>query len=59
MYAKMALIMLYPFRELSNLTCIGESYWKTFNQELTSHHNKEHTKSGKKDLKYFKIYRTD
>ncbi len=26
MYAKMALIMFYPFRELSDLTCIGESY---------------------------------
>ena len=26
MYAKMALIMFYPFRGLSDLTCIGESY---------------------------------
>ncbi len=48
MYAKMALMMFYPLRELSDLTCIGESYWKTFNQELTSHHNKEHTKFWKK-----------
>ncbi len=41
MYAKMALTMFYPFCELSDLTCIGESYWKTFQQELTSHHKKE------------------
>jgi hypothetical protein len=45
---KMALIMFYPFRALSDLTCIGESYWKMFNQELTSHHNKEDTKFWKK-----------
>ncbi len=44
MYAKMALIMFYPFCELSDLTCIGGSYLKRFNQELTSHHNKEDTK---------------
>jgi hypothetical protein len=48
MYAKMALIMFYPFRELSDLTCIGESYWKTFHQELTSHRSKKDTKFGKK-----------
>ncbi len=48
MYAKMALIMFYPFRELSDLTCIGGSYWKKFNQELTSHHNKEDIKFWKK-----------
>ena len=59
MYAKMALIMLYPFCELSDLTCIGESYWKTFHQELTSHHSKKSQNFGKKDLKYFKICRTD
>jgi hypothetical protein len=48
MYAKMALIMFYPFRKLSDLTCIGESYWKTFHQELTSHHSKKVTKFWKK-----------
>jgi len=47
-YAKMALIMFYPFRGLSDLTCIGESYWKTFHQELTSHHSKKVTKFWKK-----------
>jgi hypothetical protein len=51
MYAKIALIMFYPFRELSDLTCIGESYWKTFHQELTSHHKKEVTKFWKKGFK--------
>ncbi len=40
--------MFYPFRELSDLTCIGGSYWKRFIQELTSHHNKEDTKFWKK-----------
>ncbi len=48
MYAKMALIMFYPFLELSDLTCIGESYWRTFHQELTSHHSKKVTKFWKK-----------
>jgi len=48
MYAKMALIMFYPFRELSDLTCIGESYWRTFHQELKSHHSKKVTKFRKK-----------
>ncbi len=48
MYVKMALMMFYLFHELSDLTCIGESYWKMFNQELTSHHNKEHMKFWKK-----------
>ncbi len=45
---KMTLIMFYPFRELSDLTCIGESYWKTFQQELTSQHKKEFMKFWKK-----------
>jgi len=48
MCAKMALIMFYPFCELSDLTCIGKSYWKTFHQELTSHHSKKVTKFWKK-----------
>ena len=48
MYANMALIMFYPFRELSDLNCIGESYWRTFHQELTSHHSKNVTKFWKK-----------
>ncbi len=50
MYAKMTLKMFYPFRELSELACIGESYWKTFHQELTSHHKKEVTKFWKKEF---------
>jgi hypothetical protein len=40
--------MFYPFCGLSDLTCIGESYWKTFHQELTSHHSKKVTKFWKK-----------
>jgi hypothetical protein len=48
MYAKMALIMFYPFRELSDLSCIGESYWRTFHRELTRHHSKKVTKFWKK-----------
>ncbi len=51
---KMALILFYPFRELSDLTCIGGSYWKRFNQELTSHHNEEDTKFWKKGFEILK-----
>ena len=32
MYAKMALLMFYPFRSLNDLT-IEESYWEKFSQE--------------------------
>ncbi len=34
-YAKMALMMFYPFRKLSDLTC-DKSYWKQIHQELTN-----------------------
>jgi hypothetical protein len=57
MYAKMALLIFYPFRQLTDLTCLG-SYWKKFHQELTSHHNKKTQNFEKKDFKYFEIYRT-
>jgi hypothetical protein len=57
MYAKMALLMLYPLQQLTELTCLG-SYWKMFHQELTSHDNKKTQNYGRKDNKYFKIYRT-
>jgi hypothetical protein len=43
MFAKIALLMFYPFQQLTDLTCLG-SYWKKFHQELTSHHNKRDTK---------------
>ena len=42
MYAKMALIMFYPFRKLSDLT-FDKSYWKKFHQELTCHNKNEET----------------
>jgi hypothetical protein len=32
-YAKMALLMFYPFRSLNDLT-IERSYWEKFSQEL-------------------------
>jgi hypothetical protein len=47
MYAKMALLMFYPFQQLTDLTCLGR-YRKKFHQELTSHHNKKDTKFWKK-----------
>jgi hypothetical protein len=40
MYAKMALLMFYPFRQLTDLTC-KKSYWKKFHLELTKHNKKE------------------
>jgi hypothetical protein len=36
MYAKMALLMFYPLRQLTDFTC-KKSYWKKFHQELTNH----------------------
>jgi hypothetical protein len=41
-YAKMALMMFYPFRKLSDLTS-DKSYWKKFHQELTNHNKNEET----------------
>jgi hypothetical protein len=41
-YAKMALMMFYPFRKLYDLT-YDKSYWKKFHQELTSHNKNEET----------------
>ncbi len=37
-YAKMALMMFYPFRKLSDLTS-DKSYWKKFHQERTNPHS--------------------
>ncbi len=42
MYAKMALLMFYPFRQLTDLTC-KKNYWKKFHQELTKHNKKDNT----------------
>jgi len=41
-YAKMALMMFYPFRKLSDLTC-NKSYWNKFHQELKNHNKNEET----------------
>jgi hypothetical protein len=42
MNAKMALLMFYPFRQLTDLTC-KKSYWKKIHQELTKHNKIENT----------------
>ena len=47
MYAKMALLMFYPFRQLNDLKCNG-SYWTLFHNELKKHTNKENTVFWKK-----------
>jgi hypothetical protein len=42
MYAKIALLMLYPFQQLNDLKYNG-SYWKLFHNELERHNNNEET----------------
>ncbi len=42
-YAKMALLMFYPFRCLNDLTIEG-SYWEKFSQELQRHLDQKITK---------------
>ena len=42
-YAKMALLMFYPFRKLSDLMT-DFSYWKLFKNELDKHRNHSETK---------------
>ncbi len=49
MYAKMALLMFYPFHQLTDLTC-KKSYWKKIHWELTKHNKKEYTIFWKKGL---------
>ena len=58
MYAKVALLMFYPFQKLNDLKYDG-SYWKIFHNELEKHINKETQYSGRKDSKYLKILKTD
>ena len=50
MYAKTALLMFYPFCQLTDLTC-KTSYWKKFHQELTKHKKNENTIFWKKGFK--------
>ena len=47
MYAKIALLMFYPFRQLNDLKYNG-SYWRLFHNELKKHINKENTVFWKK-----------
>jgi hypothetical protein len=47
MYAKIALLMFYPFQQLNDLKCDG-SYWKIFHNELEKYINKEDTVFWKK-----------
>ena len=47
MYAKMALLMFYPFRQLNDLKYDG-SYWRLFHNKLQKHINKEDTVFWKK-----------
>ena len=43
MYAKMALLMFYPFRQLKDLEVDG-SYWRQFHKQLQCHLKQKHTK---------------
>jgi hypothetical protein len=47
MYAKVALLMFYLFRQMNDHKCDG-SYWKMFHNELEKHINKEDTVLWKK-----------
>jgi hypothetical protein len=47
MYAKIALLMFYPFRQWNDLKYDG-SYWRLFRNELEKHINKEDTVFWKK-----------
>jgi hypothetical protein len=50
-YAKMALLMFYPFRTLADLT-IEENYWKTILKNYTDILNKRTQYFGVRDLIY-------
>ncbi len=49
-YAKMALLMFYPFRSLNDLTIEG-SCWEKFSQELQRHLEHKITKFSKKGFR--------
>jgi hypothetical protein len=57
MYAKMALLMFYPFHQLTDLTC-KKSYWKSFIWNSQNITRKKTHYSGRKGLKYFRIDKT-
>ncbi len=50
--------MFYPFQQLNDIKCDG-SYWKMFHNELKNTSTKKTWYSGRKGLKYSKIYKTD
>jgi hypothetical protein len=52
MYAKIALLMFYPFQQLNDLE-YNRSYWKLFHNELEKHTNKEETVFWKKGFEIF------
>jgi hypothetical protein len=54
MYAKMALLMFYPYQKLKNLTD-DESYWKQIIKNCNAIFSNNTQNSGKWVLKYFKI----
>ena len=56
-YAKMALIMFYPYRTLNDLKIDG-SFWKQFNKQRQRYINGKQLNSGPRDLTYFKILKT-
>jgi hypothetical protein len=59
MYAKMALLMFYPFQQLNDIKC-DRSYWKMFHNELEKHINKDNTVFWKKGFEILqKLYKTD
>ena len=58
MYSKIALLMFYPFRQWNELKYDG-SYWRLVRNELKNTSTKKTQYSGRKGLKYFKIYKTD
>jgi hypothetical protein len=57
MYAKMALLMFHPFRQLTDLT-FKESYWKNFIRNSQNITRMKTLYSGRKGSKYFRIYKT-
>jgi hypothetical protein len=50
MYAKIALLMFYPFQQSNDLKYNG-SYWKLFHNELERHNNNKETVFWKKGFK--------
>jgi hypothetical protein len=54
MFAKMALLIFYPYQKLNDLTVDG-SYWKKIHKECNAIFSKNTQNSGESVLKYFKI----